>query len=128
MLFCSDLLVLRSLSEPDPALDDQEPIGGRRVRRDLPEVGRVWVDAGRVERGVVVLGNCDLADKMGVAYPSPTLALYRVIRIARIRFVVIPKPHGLASRNPRSSPPTRCPATSIPEVGGLHHRYERRAA
>lgn len=39
------------------------------------------------------------------------LAVCRVIRIARVWFVVIPKQRGLASRNHRSPPSTRCHAT-----------------
>ena len=60
---------------------------------------------------IVALANPDLTDKMGVVYPPPTLAHGRVFGMARVRFVCIPRPGGLTSRDPCSPPSTRCPAT-----------------
>jgi hypothetical protein len=58
----------------------------------------------------VPLANSDLPDTMEVAHSRPTFTQYRVIRVAPVRFVDVPVPRSLTSRDPYSPPSACCRA------------------
>jgi hypothetical protein len=83
----------------------------------------------------VALPDASLSDTDGVAslrkrlsemQPPGIIVMRR--RYTRPRPSARSRPTRMMSCRRRFAPPTLGPVVAIPQVGGLHHRYERRAA